>query len=127
MEGMTTAATCTPNFTGPGRRRRLRFAQGALGFSLLLLVGLALTDAPWFARLGVALPAAMGAISFLQVRRNTCVARAAEGTIEHEDFSTTRAPEAELAASRRVAGTIVRDGVLIGATAGALGALSALV
>jgi hypothetical protein len=37
-------------------------------------------------------PAAASAISFLQASRNTCVMRAQEGTIEHDDFSTEPAP-----------------------------------
>src|SRR4029079_13849023 len=78
-------------------------------------------------RAAVFFPAAASAISFLQASRNTCVMRAQEGTIEHDDFSTEPAPAPELAASRRVAKGIYRDSILIGIAAGALAAATALV
>ena len=61
------------------------------------------------------------------VRRNTCIARAAEGTFEHDDFSRTKAPDDDVAASRRVSATIRRDSALIGVAAGVVAALSALI
>jgi hypothetical protein len=56
----------------------------------------------------------VSAFGFLQVRRNTCVLRAAECTVEHDDFSTTRAPDADAQASRAVALGIARDATLVG-------------
>ncbi len=51
-------------------------------------------------------------VSVLQVSRNTCVAHAATGVIENEDFST-RKVEADFAeASRRVAKTMWRDAAI---------------
>jgi hypothetical protein len=48
--------------------------------------------AAWYWRLCIFFPAAAAAIGFLQVRRDTCVLRAAEGTFEHDDGSTTPRP-----------------------------------
>jgi hypothetical protein len=76
---------------------------------------------PW--RLSVGLPAAAAAISGLQVRRNTCVAHGATGSFEHEDFTTTKVEAAFAEASRRVAATIVRDGVLVGVAVSVLAVL----
>jgi len=72
-------------------------------------------------------PAAASAIGFLQASRNTCVLRAKEGTVEHDDFSTEPAPAPDVTASRRVAKGITRDAILIGIGAGALAAATALV
>jgi hypothetical protein len=83
--------------------------------------------APWFVRLLVFFPAALAGVSYLQVRRNTCVKHARQGTIEHDDFSTTPAPEDQLQVSRRVAKTITRDGTLFGVAVAAVAAASALV
>ena len=58
------------------------------------------------------LPAGAALVSGLQVRRNTCVAHAATGVFENEDFSTTKVEEEFAAASRRVAATIWRDAIL---------------
>jgi hypothetical protein len=59
----------------------------------------------------------LAAIGFLQAGRRTCVARAAEGTFEHEDLSTTPAPEDDVFRSREVASRITRDSILIGLAA----------
>jgi hypothetical protein len=71
--------------------------------------------AGWPVRLLLALPAMLGFVTYLQVTRNTCVAHARTGTLEHEDFSVTKVDAALAEASRKVAKTIVRDGVLLGA------------
>ncbi len=126
MTDATLGASCTPNFSATGRRRRLRVAQVGAAVAVALLLVLVVLDAPWFARLLVFVPAALAAISYLQVRRNTCVAHAARGTIEHDDFSTTPAPKDELEISRRVARTIQRDGLLLGVVAGLIAAATAL-
>jgi hypothetical protein len=81
----------------------------------------------WELRLLLGFPAMTAAISGLQVTRNTCVAHAAAGTFEHEDFSTTRADAALAEASRKVAKTIYRDGVLTGAAVALLGVASSFV
>ena len=72
-----------------------------------------LTRARWFWSAAVFVPAYVAAIGFLQAGRRTCVARAAEGTFEHEDFSKTPAAEDNAARSREVATTIMRDSLLI--------------
>ena len=54
------------------------------------------------------------ATTLLQVRRDTCVLRAKEGTIEHDDLTTTPASPEDARASRAVARTIQRDAALIG-------------
>ena len=78
----------------------------------------------WYLRATLFFPAALAATGFLQAARNTCVARAAEGTFENDDFTTTKAPDDEVAASREVSRTIKRDALLIGLASAALGALT---
>lgn len=119
---MSEGAVCKPNISARGRRLRRRIGYVAIGLALgvaALTIGL---HAPWFLRALVFIPAAGAAVTLLQVRRNTCVARAKEGTFEHDDMSKTAAAEDEVAASRRVAATIQRDGLLIGAASAAVAA-----
>jgi len=118
---------CTPNIAPAGIRRRRRFGYQAAGLSVAAMGAGLIFQAPWIARAAVFFPAAASAISFLQASRNTCVMRAQEGTIEHDDFSTEPAPAPELAASRRVAKGIYRDSILIGIAAAALAAATAFV
>jgi len=91
------------------------------------LVAVVAFHAPWFWRLLVFFPAAASATGFLQVHRKTCVLRAREGTFEHDDGSTTKAPEEDVRASRLVARTIRRDAALIGLATAAVAAALALV
>lgn len=126
-EMISEGAACRPNFSASGRRRRKNVAIGAAVFAVVLLGGLIVAGASWPVRLVVALPAMMAAITGLQVTRNTCVAHAATGSFENEDFSLTKVDEAFAAASRRVAATIYRDGVLTGVVAGALAAATSFV
>jgi hypothetical protein len=84
------------------------------------MVAFALFHVPWQWRSLVFLPAALSATGFLQARRNTCIAHAARGTFEHEDFSATKAPLEDVAASRKVAIGIRRDAVLVGLAVSAL-------
>ncbi len=111
-------AACKPNISFAGRRMRRRF--GLLGIAIVVVVlGAAVALRwPWYWRALLCIPVALSAISFLQARRGTCVSRAAEGTFEHEDFSTTKLPDTEVANSRRAAAAIVRDAVLIGLLSG---------
>lgn len=73
------------------------------------------------------LPVMLSATGYLQASRNTCVARAREGTVEHDDLSKTMAPADEVEASRRVASTIQRDAILLGLGAAVLAVASALI
>jgi hypothetical protein len=109
-----TAQVCKPNISASGRRRRRLVGYVASAIGLLLFAGLALTHTAWWWRTVVFLPTSMAAVGFLQASRGTCVAHAAKGTFEHEDFSTTKAPDDEVAASRKVAASIRRDAVLVG-------------
>jgi hypothetical protein len=127
LEGQATYAVCRPNISGAGRRRRTRIGYLAVMITLLLLGVFLATGAPWYWRALIAVPAGLAAISLLQVRRNTCIARAAEGTFEHEDFSRTKAPDDEVAASRRVSAGIRRDSALIALASAVVAALTALV
>ena len=120
-------AACAPNIAAAGRRVRRRFGQAGVVAAVATTGAAMLLRWPWYARAAAAVPAALGALSLLQVRRHTCVKRAAEGTIEHQDFSTTPAPPDDAAASRRVARTIVRDAVLLGLAGGGVAVASALV
>lgn len=120
-------AACRPNISGAGRRRRLRVGYIAIVLSLALLALFIARGSAWYLRALVFLPAGLAAVSLLQVRRNTCIARAAEGTFEHEDFSRTPAPDDDVAASRRVAAGIRRDSLLIALACGILAAITAWV
>ena len=120
-------AVCRPNISPAGRLRRRRVGYVAVGIAALLFALLFAWRTPWYVRALVGLPAALAAVAFLQARRNTCIARAAEGTFEHDDFSKTPAPAAEVAASRRVAVGIRRDAALIGLLCAGLAAASVLI
>jgi len=126
-EQAATYAACRPNISGAGRRRRLRIGYIAAVASLGLLALFVARGSAWYLRALVFLPAGLAAVSLLQVRRNTCIARAAEGTFEHEDFSRTPAPADEVAASRRVAAGIRRDSLLIALACAILAAITAWV
>jgi len=123
----TAYAACRPNISGAGRRRRLRIGYIATLVSLGLLALFIARGSAWYLRALVFVPAGLAAVSLLQVRRNTCIARAAEGTFEHEDFSRTPAPADDVAASRRVAAGIRRDSLLIALASAMLAAITAWV
>lgn len=118
---------CSPNIAPAGIRRRRRFGFQLAGLSIAAAGAAMILRAPWFARAAVFFPAALAATGFLQASRNTCVLRAREGTLEHDDFTTEPAPLADVVASRKVARGVTRDAVLIGVGAGALAAATALV
>jgi hypothetical protein len=115
------APACKANISPSGRRRRTRFGNQWLVVSVALLVVLVVMRVPWYGGLALFVPVALSAVGFLQASRNTCVMRAKEGTFEHDDFSTTKAPDEEVAASRAVAAKINRDVVLIGLAGAAIG------
>jgi hypothetical protein len=121
------AIACKANISAAGRRRRMRFGNLWLIVSVALLIVLVVLRVPWYCGLLMFIPASLSAVGFLQARRNTCVMRAKEGTFEHEDFSTTKASDDEVAASRTMAATINRDTVLVGIAGAALGVVAALV
>src|SRR4051812_3165088 len=83
---------CAPNIAPAGRRRRRRLGLQMAGLSVVATGAGVLVRAPWLARAAVFFPAALSAIGYLQASRNTCVMRAAEGTLEHDDFTTEPAP-----------------------------------
>jgi hypothetical protein len=117
--------SCKANISPAGRLRRVRVRTVGLGLFVVLLVILVATRAAWYWRLVLFLPGAVAAVGLLQARRNTCIKRADEGTFEHDDFSTTKAPDDEVAASRVVAAGIRRDTLLAGLVAAAIGVASA--
>lgn len=118
---------CKANISPAGRKQRVRFGSMSLVVSVVLLVVLVALRAAWYWRLLLFFPATMAAVGFLQARRNTCIARAAEGTFEHDDFSKTKAPDDEVAASRAVASGIRRDMVLVGLVGAAIGVATAAI
>jgi hypothetical protein len=122
---MSDAPACKANISPLGRRKRLRFGNQWLVVSVALLIVLVVMRVPWYGGLALFIPAALSAVGFLQARRNTCVMRAKEGTFEHDDFSTTKASDDEVAASRGVAAKINRDVVLIGIAGAAIGVIVA--
>ena len=116
---MTVAVTpdggeCRPNISKAGIRRRIGIGIACSVLTALLVVTLLVVRARWFWCVSVFLPAFLAAIGFLQAGRKTCVARAAEGTFEHDDFSRTPAAEDDVVRSREVAAAIVRHSLLIG-------------
>ena len=115
------AAACKSNISPAGRRIRTRFGTLWLVISGVLLATLVALKASWYCRLLMFVPATLSAVGYLQARRNTCIARAAEGTFEHHDLSKTKAPDDEVAASRAVAGGIRRDMVLVGLVGAVIG------
>ena len=128
VEMNTTAEDpCAPNISAAGRRRRRRFGLQWAGISVAATGAGLIFQAPWTARAAVFFPAAISAIGYLQASRNTCVLRAREGTLEHDDFTTEPAPAVEVGASRRVARSIYRDAVLVGVAAAAIAAATALI
>jgi hypothetical protein len=122
-----TTSPCAPNISPAGRRRRRRFGLQFAGISVAAAGAGVIFRAPWIARAGVFLPAAVSAIGYLQASRNTCVMRAREGTFEHDDFSTEPAPAVDVAASRQVSRGIYRDALLIALGAAAIAAATALI
>jgi len=119
------APACKANISPAGRRRRTRFGGQALGVGVALLIAFVAFRVAWYWRLLLFVPAALSAVGLLQARRNTCIRRAAEGTFERDDFSTTPAAADEVAASRVVAAGIRRDMILAGLLGGVIGAASA--
>ena len=118
---------CAPNIGAAGRRMRRRFGQIGVVITVALTGAAMAFHWPWYARAVVFVPAALAAVSLIQARRHTCFRRAAEGTIEHDDGSTSPAPAADVAASRRVAVGIKRDALLWGLAGGCVAMATALV
>lgn len=112
-------ATCRPNFGAAGRKRRRMVAIVGAVTAVALLGAMVALELGWAWRLLVGVPAGMALISGLQVTRNTCVKHAMSGEIEDEELRTTKADAALAEASRKVAATIWRDG-LLGTVASAL-------
>ena len=123
----TVAPACKANISSAGRRFRMRFGALWLGISAVLLLVLVALKAPWYCRLLLFVPTTLSAVGFLQAARNTCIRRAAEGTFEHEDLSMTKAPDDDVAASRKVAGGIRRDMILVGLAGAAIGVATAAI
>ncbi|HEX4461768.1 MAG TPA: hypothetical protein VIA18_27500 [Polyangia bacterium] len=118
-------AACRPNISPAGMRRRVRVGWASVVVGAIVFAGLVALHTKWYVRLAMFLPASLAAIGFLQASRKTCVARAGEGTFEHDDFSKTPAPDDDVRRSRAMAATINRDSLLIGVAAAVLAALSA--
>jgi hypothetical protein len=120
-------ASCRPNFSGAGRRRRRNVAIAAGVTSVGMFGAFVALGVPWPVRLLLAVPVGAAVVSELQVRRNTCVAHAAAGTFEHDDLSTEKVDAEFAAASRKVAATIWRDGITAAVAAGVLAAATAFI
>lgn len=126
-EDVILGASCRPNFSGAGRRRRRNVAIVMAIVAVVMLGAFVALDVAWPIRLLLGVPVGGAVISELQVRRNTCIAHAATGVFENEDMSTTKVDEEFAAASRKVAATIWRDGVIAAIGAAALSAAIAFV
>ena len=99
---------CKANIGKAGRRRRMQVGWVGTGISVALVAAFAIFHVPWQWRSLAFLPSALAATGFLQAMRNTCVAHAARGTIEHEDFRRrplrpTSSPRADASRRRSVA------------------------
>jgi len=92
-----------------------------------MLVAFVVLHVPWYWRATVMVPAALAAFGWLQATRNTCVAHAAKGTFEQEDFSAVTADDEDAAASRKVAATIQRDALLVALGSAAVAIATAFV
>jgi hypothetical protein len=125
--GVAPGASCKPNISPRGRRRRRRFGFEMTGVTLVMVGVSAALDLGWYWRALAGVPASLAAVGFLQARHNTCIARAAEGTFENDDYSKVPAPRDEVAASRDVARTIRRDAGAVGLVAAAIAAATALI
>lgn len=117
MEATVEGVACKPNISASGRARRRQIGLVISVMGAALVVAFMAWQVAWYVRLLVFLPVASAAVTLLQVTRQTCVAHAAKGTFEHEDFSTTPQNADDAAASRKVAATIYRDALLIGLAA----------
>ena len=126
-EDVIVGASCRPNFSGAGRRRRRNVAIVLAIVAVVMLGAFVALDVAWPIRLLLGVPVGGAVISELQVRRNTCIAHAATGVFENEDMSTTKVEEEYAAASRKVAATIWRDGLIAAAAGAALSAAIAFV
>jgi hypothetical protein len=115
---------CQPNISPAGVLRRRRFGAAGIVVAVAVTAGIVLGHARWPWVLVVFLPTLVAALSLFQARRKTCVARANEGTFEHDDFSKTPADAADVRRSRIVAGGIWRDSILVGLAATALAVLA---
>jgi hypothetical protein len=127
IETVSEGASCKPNISAAGRRLRTRFGWLWAAIGVAGLAASVALHVPWFWRTLLFVPASLSAVGFLQARRGTCVARASEGTFEHEDFSKTKARPTDAARSRRAAAVIVRDTVLFGIFCAAAATATALV
>jgi hypothetical protein len=108
------ANACEPNISHAGVVRRVRVGWIGAALTFAFVVGAVLTDIAWFWRLAAFVPAVVSASGFLQAHRRTCIARAKEGTFEHDDFSKTAASDEQVRASRTMAARIRRDVTIIG-------------
>jgi hypothetical protein len=117
--------TIKPNFSPEGRSHRLRIGIGGWVTAAIFAAACIWLRAPWYIRLATGLPLAIGTASFLQTTRKTCVTHARHGTFERSDMSVVPANPADAAVSRRIGGTIIRDGIIAGLIGAALAAASA--
>jgi hypothetical protein len=117
-------AICKPNISAAGRKRRMQMGWITATIGVGLAAAAVALHWHWYWRATLFFPAALAATGFLQATRNTCVAHAMKGTFEHDDFTATKAPDDEVAASRKVAKGIQRDALLIGLASAAFGALT---
>lgn len=126
-EAVPEATACRPNFSASGRKRRQTVAAFFAAVTVVGLVDVIVMQTSPLVRASVGLPAFLAAVGWLQVRRNTCVAHAAKGTFEHDDFSASKVDAEQAAASRRVAKTIYRDSGLFALVVAVLAFASAWV
>ncbi len=124
--GVTNQPACS-NIAEAGKTRRRQFGIIGVVTAVGILVALMVLHVPWYWRLLLALPAMGASISLLQARRSVCIAHAATGSIEANDFSTTKATAEQQAQIRQVAKSIWVDSFGVGVAAGLVGALTAFI
>lgn len=116
-------ATCEPNITATGQRRRQSLGLLAGAVTIIMLVAAWTGRAPVGVRLLVFVPALVSALGLLQARRRTCVVRAMEGMVEQDAARPATAAPGAAQASRTMAWAIVRDALLLALLATALAAI----
>jgi hypothetical protein len=108
-------SVCIPNI-GPREQRRRRITGIAmLAVTAAAVVWLNAADAPRAWRLGVFIPAALGAFGLFQVRSSTCVVLAAQGRRNMDQGPETIADAAERGAITRQAWRVSAQAVLFAA------------
>lgn len=123
---MTEGEFCT-NLSSQGRRMRTRASYVGFAICVVTFAALVGSGASGPTRLLVGLPVMGTMVTWLQVRRHTCVRLAGTGQREIEGGGLEKVDTAIAEASKRVARTIYRDASFVGIAAALVSAATVLV